>query len=395
MIHPLVDPLHTTALGRDRLVERAVISFETAADLAGYDLGWGAGVTGTIVVAGHLYLYDASDLTTVADGVVVVVDGMGRRFKAVGLEDPIAVQSVATTTPPPVDATTWGKAWLVPPAATGSWAAHADDIAISSPRGWIFLAPRVGGIVYDRETDRHWSRRASGIWAAGLGSPATGEVRPDALEFPLGLTVQARDVAAPPVTTTRAAWIVPSGATGAWASHVGQIAVGSSAGWDYLSPLEGSTVWVAAEGKRVTWLTGAWSTDVDAAAPITRMIDASTLAGAGTYAYSTTAPTAANTATGGLSIAHAAKGGGAILRLRWQGVVAGSSAGTGTVALFVDAAAVAVDWVPIAVATTPAVVSVEFLVTASDALSHAYAIRHGAVATSISHRHLTLEEFKS
>ena len=40
------------------------------------------------------------------------------------------------------------------------------------------------------------------------------------------------------------AYLVPAGATGTWQSHVGSLAVFTEAGWDYVKPCEGWSIWV-------------------------------------------------------------------------------------------------------------------------------------------------------
>lgn len=56
----------------------------------------------------------------------------------------IAVVSATTTDPPAV--LTQGLAYLVPEGATGAWIGHAKHIAIVTPTGWLFRAPRAGWI---------------------------------------------------------------------------------------------------------------------------------------------------------------------------------------------------------------------------------------------------------
>lgn len=394
MIHPLVDPLVTSRLGRDQLVARAVLHFTSGAEVAGYDLGLGAGITGAILVAGRYFEFDAADLTSAADGIAVVVDATGRRFKAADPGEIGAVESTTVTVPPVLDATTWGRSWLVPAAPTGAWVGHADDIAVSTARGWVFVPPRVGRIIHDRATDRHWTYRVSGTWVAGLGSPSAGAVRPDALEFPLGLVVQSRTVSAPPIGSTRAAYIVPAGATGAWSAHVGTIAVGSDAGWSFITPPGGVDVFVVAEARKVRWIGGGWSADADALSSVRRGANDGPIGAGGSYTYSATAPTTGNTVADGLALTHAARAAGNILRVRYQAVI--TAAGPVPICLFIDATAVAAQWLPIggavATGTLTSLASAEFMVTIADASAHTYQIRLGAGLTGASKRSLTLQE---
>lgn len=394
--HPLLDPLQPTKLGRDQLVSRAVLRFASAAELLSYDLALGAAVSAAVLVGGRLFELDPADLTTVADGVSVVVDAGGRRYKAVDLGSILSVEATTITMPPALDATTWGLAWIVPPAATGAWSGHSTDIAVSTARGWMFIPARVGRIVHDKTTDGPYVYRVTGLWVPGLGSPSTGTVKPDALEWPLGLVVQSRSIAAPPTGSTRAAYIVPSGATGDWMAHVGSIALGSgTAGWVYIQPREGSEVSVVDEARKVRFSASTWSAGADALSTIRRTADASAVTPAGgAYVYAAAAPQVTNTRAD-LSLTHAARAAGNIVKIRYQAIAIGDSTVTTplTIALMIDGAAIATQWMPaVLVADKATTIGIDFLVSVADLASHLYTIRIGAGATTLSQRSLTLQE---
>ena len=97
-----------------------------------------------------------------------------------------------------------------------------------------------------------------------------------------------------------------------------------------------------------------------------------------------------------LSIAHAARAAGSVLRLRYRAPIpAGGAAAVGTVALFVDASATAAQWLPVAVKTVADTLGVAFLVPAADAVSHTYYVRFGASTSPLTNRHFTLEEMRA
>ncbi|MEZ5947291.1 MAG: DUF2793 domain-containing protein [Hyphomonas sp.] len=61
-------------------------------------------------------------------------------------------------------------------------------------------------------------------------------------------------------------YIVPSGATGAWDGHDGEIAGLYAGGWIYLVPRQGWQAWVEDEGARYTFIGQAWTNSLSGAA---------------------------------------------------------------------------------------------------------------------------------
>jgi hypothetical protein len=86
-------------------------------------------------------------------------------------------------------------------------------------------------------------------------------VRIDALLHP---AVVSRTQTAPPATPgDGACWIVPAGATGAWAGKDGQVACWHAGGWLFAPAAEGCVVWSVADGLFVRrtasgWTAGEW-----------------------------------------------------------------------------------------------------------------------------------------
>jgi hypothetical protein len=80
-----------------------------------------------------------------------------------------------------------------------------------------------------------------------------------AIDIKLHLGVASRSVSEAPETAVAGdAYIVPSGATGAWSGAEGSIAFFDGLGWIYSSPVSGSVAWIADEGCMVVW-EGSWS----------------------------------------------------------------------------------------------------------------------------------------
>lgn len=85
------------------------------------------------------------------------------------------VQSRSLPTPPALPLS--GEAWIVPSAATGAWAGHADEIAAFQSGAWRFYDPAEGWQVFDRDSGAllihsggHWVPVA----ALGAGLPQLG-----------------------------------------------------------------------------------------------------------------------------------------------------------------------------------------------------------------------------
>lgn len=80
--------------------------------------------------------------------------------------------------------------------------------------------------------------------------------------------VEARDLAAPPSAPADGeAWIVASGATGAWANQDGALALFLNGGWAFVAPWSGARFWVHAEQLSVAFVAGSWQTGYVAGSP--------------------------------------------------------------------------------------------------------------------------------
>ena len=73
------------------------------------------------------------------------------------------------------------------------------------------------------------------------------------------LSVLSRTTGTPPGSPTNGdRYIIPAGATGAWASQVGKIAVRVAGAWVYYTPKEGFMAWVSSEAVQVVYHSAAW-----------------------------------------------------------------------------------------------------------------------------------------
>ena len=349
---------------------------------------------GAILVGGRVYAYDNTDTVSVHDGRWTLVSADGRRFKASDLPLVTAVESASVTTPPAITSSIFGKAWIVPAAATGAWAGLTGNIAVASGRGWIYITPKLGMVLYVVSLGFFAHFDAAGDWMTGVGKPSPGTVGADTLVWPFGLIVENTTTNTPPTAAGTRAYIIGSAPTGAWAGRANQLAIGPDGGWSYIAPAEGAQVWDKARSTTVRYSAGAWTTDSGQLSAIRRAADASALTlASNNYTYTAaTAPTTANTASAGLSLTHAVRSAGNVVRLWFRFSASVTTAAASTVALFIDGAAVASQWLPVTVLTTASTIEVEFIVITSDTLPHEYSIRLGASAGSPANRHLFLEE---
>jgi hypothetical protein len=81
--------------------------------------------------------------------------------------------------------------------------------------------------------------------------------RVDAVLHP---AVEGAAVANPPAAPELGqSWLVGAGATGAWTGREGQLANWTEAGWQFVVPREGMTIWQKAAGHWLVWTAGGWS----------------------------------------------------------------------------------------------------------------------------------------
>ncbi|WP_224824554.1 DUF2793 domain-containing protein [Cognatishimia sp. MH4019] len=71
------------------------------------------------------------------------------------------------------------------------------------------------------------------------------------------VSVLSRSVTVPPADAAEGVcYLVPTGASAAWNSHVGEIAIRSNNGWVFVPMVEGWRIWVADEGQALDWVAG-------------------------------------------------------------------------------------------------------------------------------------------
>lgn len=94
---------------------------------------------------------------------------------------------------------------------------------------------------------------------ASDNDPAADTIRAGGRKLNLSAAVISRATAAPPGSPALGnLYIVPSGATGAWAGQTDKVAFYNGATWEFYTPAEGWRTWVSDENLMVVYTGAAW-----------------------------------------------------------------------------------------------------------------------------------------
>jgi hypothetical protein len=101
-------------------------------------------------------------------------------------------------------------------------------------------------------------------WALGESGWHTGmDANLKRLGAVVGLSVKDRDLTLPPASPTAGdRYIIPTGATGAWAGKTDQIAVYISGAWEYYVPKVGWLAYIEDEAVLSVYKTTGWSAGI-------------------------------------------------------------------------------------------------------------------------------------
>ena len=151
----------------------------------------------------------------------------------------LPVISMTTTAPPASPAQ--GDAYLVPTGATGVWAANVGRIAEWVDGAWSYATPTDGhgislpdGRVFERIGGVYTEFLASRTWVSSRTASTT---KLNQLPW---LPVISMTTTAPPASPAQGdAYLVPTGASGAWAANAGKIAEWVDGAWSYATPANG------------------------------------------------------------------------------------------------------------------------------------------------------------
>ena len=209
-------------------------------------------------LTGYAYYYNASDTTTVDDGITCLVDADGRRYLIADGAD-LNISTVLGSQNAPPGSPVVGDSYIVGVAPTGAWAGHASDVALWTLRGWVFAQPSIGMTVYRQDTAGNVQYNAAGNWVGFAISFSAGSIMNSALVSPFGIPVEAQQNA-PPVSPTTGQWyLVGTAGSGAWAGQNNAIAYWNGTAWVFTTPYDGATVYNRSTDTAVSWNGTAWS----------------------------------------------------------------------------------------------------------------------------------------
>lgn len=217
---------------------RTPLVLASAAEITTMDVGGSVAV----VLSGRLYYYDSTDVSSVHDGVNVLVDSTGKRFK---LQTALQIQSGIwritdkdLTAPPgsPVE----GAAYIVAAGATGAWAGQSTKVAIRAAGTWAFATPLAGAQAWVIDEATYYSFNGT-AWSAGLpGQIGAGAVKLSNMANGVTLLAVEGTANSPAITTNGTAYIVGASPTGAFASFAPKaVAIRESGAWVSYTPAAG------------------------------------------------------------------------------------------------------------------------------------------------------------
>lgn len=355
---------------------------------------------------------DPTDSTTAHDAVTCIVLDGGGRYKVSDV-DPwhgYSVLSADEDTPPDPDDSpgpAYGDAYLVPGGASGDWGDHADDIAIWTARGWAYVPPRFGRLLYVKDQKGYVHYTADGEWAEGLGNNAHADdsISPDKLIQ--GLThwiVEQNGLNTPPSIVKGVNYVVGNSPTGAWVGHTNDIATSNDGStWEFYTPAEGWTIYDKTLNINSQWDGSAWVSQAGAIVGAAHQYTAgngttsnsgNTGSGSGAAYSSGTPPTTSHRRLiDGVTISYAAKKSGARLRFNYSCKLNGttnnsassfpSAATQHIITLFRDSESSGIKHFSLGT-TLPGSCNIVFDVTAPDTSSHTYTVAITAVSAGSS-----------
>lgn len=404
---------------RKALVQRSMYTFALAEDPETFEALVNGVIPNAIAWNNTIFWLDDADTTTPHDGVTVIRTADDYCYKVEDIDMRVRSVLSASTTAPPVSPAE-GDAYIVPAGATGAWSSHQDDIAVYTPRGWVFQVPVLGRQMQVEDTDGMMRYSATG-WVYGYGSQAfDADSIPYSASLGWGdrLIVENQSTTTPPTATKGLRYVVGPAASGAWSGKDKKIAICEVAGaWVFYTPEDGLVVFDKTLQSDYRW-SSATSTWVSAAGSWVARQSVATASGSTTspsnttvYGYSSgTAPTTSQRRLiDNATIVHTAKKSGAILRFEYTAsaffVEVSNSSITRrpvVVALFRDSLTDAIAWSCLetpypeifeinrllsspATLTPQGLVSAMFEVAAPDTSEHTYrvAVMSGATITSL------------
>ena len=228
-------------------------------DIVATDATTGA-VLRCIIFGGMVFALDSTDTTSSHDGLSVLVSYDGKRYKRDGTNIGLPSSVLAVLNTPPTTPAV-GDAYLVGTAPTGAWAARANYLALRQSAGWVYVAPRVGWVLYVSGSDTFYRYTAAATWLTGFGNAAlsASSVLASNMLVPPRFIIQNQTTNTPPSYSPGVSYIVGSSPTGAWVGQTGKIAVGENGNWTFYTPSNGWMVWDVSTFSHSIYSSGAWA----------------------------------------------------------------------------------------------------------------------------------------
>ena len=245
---------------RTHFMQRVPLVLTSAIEIKTMDVD----ATTLVSVNGRLYDYDSADTTSAHDGLTVLVDSTGRRFKtAEAVNNPRRLFQVLDkdmTAPPGSPGA--GDSYIAGAGSTGAWATHDGKVAIWSGGIWHFIAPLAGDIAFISDEAGFYHRNAGNTaWVSGLpGTIGAGEILPSNLiqGFTFKVESTANDEAGG--EPDGAGYIVGSSPTGAFSAFTANRIVIKVAGtWTQFPPAIGDTIDDKSQDGAVRWTGASWN----------------------------------------------------------------------------------------------------------------------------------------
>lgn len=399
---PTPNELATSVMARDAIamrnamVRRVIYAIADDEDPTDFVANTSGVVPLGLAFGGVIFWLDPNDTTSTHDGVTVIVTDDGYRYHVSDFRMPWAVLATDQVEPPSSSAI--GDAFLTNAAPSGDWAGHGEQVAVWTSRGWVFVEPQLGQLIYVADGSNRWVYldengtivERFGMQPASIpdGALIGGQRR---------FIVESQTVNTPPGAPALGHyWIIGSAPTGDWAGSSGKIATSYDGGttWTIIDPLDGVEAYDRTQGSNYIYRTGVgW---VSAAGAWTRLqwvrTNGTESMGANTsntiWNGSATPTTAMNHRVDNISLSFQASRTGATLKVRYHanvdvpptGVDVSNSLG---IALFRDAEANAIDWAHMSppfkqttsvVYAAPSRAIAEFFVPAPDSAAHSYRV---------------------
>jgi hypothetical protein len=358
--------------------------------------------TGTVAIGlawqGRIFWYDPLDATTAHDGTTTLVTAGGERYKVTDTDALVrSVLDKDLATPPVSPAI--GDAYLVGDAATGDWATHDREAALWTARGWAFIAPDAGDVMYVEDEDEHYKFTSGGAWQKTFTIASNSVAPTDIIGGRTVWIVENDTTNTPPTAPQGTAYIIGDTPTDAWVGHAGKIAFREAAGsgdvYVIHAPAEGWTAYDKAANLPLRHEGTQWASAAGAVIEFKHVFtvsgsETSTGSGGGSYSATTPPDNVGARTEDNATLTHTARKANAVLRFRWHGnLVIGVRRAIG---LYRDDETNAIDWAEVGGGGDGHYL-VEFVVTAPDTNEHTYAIQLKQTGGTLTRRLFTLEEF--